>query len=729
MEVRRRISSVANGASVVPYAVLFSLPADVWVIIFSHLSHADYACLSATHRSILTLVDQIAWRDAFAGASSLLLVDQTASFYGKFQSYAPNSKSPIIRSRWWYACRHLSLVERCWSSVSLVATRCELPAPLEPSEQTNTNDTDRNRRRQLQRSHGRRLASNFARPILTIGRQWLVVALRSDLFLLPTETYGLNKDSQLGSRNSYAKLPDLSTASRISLNSDNIERTERPSPWQDVTCLKRIDNDAEKLLIGFADGNVQIVGIESKLPELHRPHARVHHHFTARNRQEIVDVAIHPLPVSLHTSFTTPHTNTQTRLVAALSKRGVLSLYLVDENGPSGRDEEKSLASELSSDGHKSRHWQIDEDGQLHDITHDDTGNDSPSTATDSGTETPRTYRSAAFNNAPRTNHTSGRSKRAWSLLLGGAPLSAIDNSDQEQPITWVAVGVTGQNAVQIYPLRLSKANTLSVGASFRVAASQHATSVYAMVVPDEASPLPSYLLFAGFYDGLVRVYDTRQLRYFDTDSETEDASTCNGGPNLLTSDLGANGHRTGVLDGTVEQSSRRSRRVRGDETELHAISIFYETLDRSPVYSLSLGGPRGSRLVVGGSRHSQIRVFDVSSLSGYDKPQISAPIALGGETPRGDKRHWSGFTEPSSDSPQYSIAADAYRVWGVTDRSLWCLNFGLAVPPHSAHTADSHTAHHKSRTSDPTIAYYRHDKYEISRSQTRLCTTNGMAE
>ena len=342
--------------------------------------------------------------------------------------------------------------------------------------------------------------------------------------------------------------------------------------------------------------------------------------------------------------------------------------------------------------------WHIDTEGAA---TISSDANEADVSAESSGTTTPRPlFRSVAFNNAPLVSPlegVGGSATRAWSVLLGSstALTHRASSSTKRNEDEWVAVGITAEYAVYIYPLLHHQSGDPQLGDPFRVASTGQRTSVYAMATAPAASSIPSFLLFVGFYDGVVRVYDTRQLQSVNQDGEgTMDM-------HLLDEALASNG--TGA-----NHPPKRKRLPR----ELNPIAIFREDYDHDAIYSLSFGGPSATLLIVGGARHAKVRIFDVSMLANYDVPLLSAPSCTTGQ--RGDEEQagdWTAFALPSTDSPVYGIVVEGDRVVGVTDRKMWFFDFSSPILASEPRPPEH---------SKP-VAYFRHRDGVLSYSHTTL--------
>lgn len=578
---------------------LLRLPTDVWLYIFAHLPAQTLSALSRTCKHILRLVDEHGWKHVLASDYASVQLDRLDAPHN---AYTRQARAAIARSKWWFACRYAALLTHCWSDVTLRAGSVDIATA---------------HRKMPGRTAGRARrfgGGDFAIPTLTTGTRWIIVGARSELAIYRVaEPRTLVARIRLNSR-----LGDSAAAAAVA----------QDDPWLDVTALQAVDAEASTVVVGYADGCVQLLGLRSN--EKGKSVAvDVLRHYPAVRRQEVASVSVQKGSASSSNDV-----GNEGLLIASVSKRGCLRIHRVD---PDSHDE----AQEWS--------WQLDSSGVA-------APTDLSTAADDSGAATPRTLRSVAFNNAPvlLDSSAAGSATRAWSVLLG----SCTDTRDPAERKRWVAVGLTAEHAVYIYPLSLTSA--VELDEPFYVASTGQRTSVYAMATPPVVSTLPAFLLFVGFYDGVVRVYDTRQLS--------------------LRKDASANG-------------GRRARR------ELDPIAVFRENYDTDAVYSISFGGPRGEALVIGGARHAKVRVFDVSCLAGYSVPLLSAPGAGAGA---GEARDWTAFALRSTDSPLYGVVAHADRVVGVTDRKLWWFDFGAAILDDEKERGDEK------------VAYFRHADGEL---------------
>ncbi|SAM85805.1 uncharacterized protein UBRO_07145 [Ustilago bromivora] len=587
---------------------LFRLPTEVWLHIFIHLPPSNLSSLSLTSRHALRLVDEHAFKHVFTSQYPLLSPDRIECYY---QNWLQESKGGRRRSKWWFACLYAHALRRCWDKLMLRRRSIRIPV----AEKNNNAGRGGGRERST-------FWMNFAIPTLTLGTEYAVVGVRSELMV-----YSARDMKMLGRLRLNSKPPDTVAEGEKGVD----------DPWLDITALQKLDEPGRRLGVGFANGAVQLITFSSKKDRLK---SEVEHHLLNSRRQEIAGLSIQPSILL-----------TGSEIIASLSKRGNLSLYHIKKSGSvetqSWGIDSEGVATPSSSSGQVSE----EEMGP---------GSNTPSRTT---------YRGAASNNAPsqlqdiyRMNWAGGRGDtRAWSVLLGSSTDLRHDPDGKNwEDQRWVAVGIMADPAVYIYPIRQSQSGKgVELGEAWRIASTGERMSVYAMATPPPGSLLPAFLLFVGFYDGVVRVYDTRQLHPRSTAEGEGEIEALNGALTQLT------------LNGTP-----RRRRIR---RELNPIAVFREEFDADAIYSLSFGGPQGTMVVVGGARHAKVRVFDAEMLSGYDLPLLSAPVGVEGERQGSRGGDWTAFALHSTDSPVYGVVGEAERVVGVTDRRIWW--FDLAPP------------------------------------------------
>ncbi|GAC95885.1 hypothetical protein PHSY_003463 [Pseudozyma hubeiensis SY62] len=492
---------------------------------------------------------------------------------------------------------------------------------------------------------------------MTLGTRWMVVGVRSEIVVYRASSIdakgrgGIVASFRSDSHSSTDRLAEAAMAT------PDAKASTSDDPWQDITALEALDREASTVAVGYANGCIQVIAVR---PEGEKGSIQMQllQNFPSARQQEVAGISTQASRMQLNSAVQTHgYPQTDTHLIASITKRGCLRIHQF-----ASRDQQDSLT-------HLDHGccWEIDSEGEA---TRSDPNASTPADTSGANTPPRTNFRSAAFNNAPLLPAQdavtgSGTATRAWSVLLG-----SCDTQAHGSTLTWVAVGITAEHAVYIYPLSQGDGG-IGLREPFRVASTGQRTSVYAMATPPPESSLPGFLLFVGFYDGVVRVYDTRQLR---ADSE---------GGSWDMNDLRE----------ALPMSDAPSRRRRINR-QLDPIAIWREEYDTDAIYSLSFGGPKSTVMVVGGARHAKVRVFDIGVLAGYDVPLL-------GET--GGKRwDWTGFALRSTDSPVYGVAGQADRVVGVTDRKIWWLDFGRPVLEEDGEGAGG-------GGEEQQVAYFRH--------------------
>ncbi|SPO36926.1 uncharacterized protein PSFLO_02397 [Pseudozyma flocculosa] len=645
-------------------AGLSSLPSDLLLLIAAKLDPIDLANLAATCTSSLRFVDDLAWRAFVQSRQAPLVLDRTASIP------APTAPDLALqRSVWWHRAKfHLSL-SRAWQQKILLATQHDLPLPGHASRahQKLSSSASRAVARPPPASDFHKSAKlAFAMPYLVLGHSRLVVAVRSDLHLFErTQLTSIDTPSLQALDFSKCHTLHLDTHGRP--GSDHSRAT--PNPWQDITAIKKVDDDCDELVVGFANGTLQrirIVAQRGKRNKASRLHVIVVETIASPRRREIADVSSSRLA------------QTDEIVLASISKRGALQVVTV----PAGQ----STGDNDASDMRQVEEWQIDHEGRPSHRRSTDQSSTSTSTSDgDEGSATPsRSFRSPAFQNAPLTGSTGVKGTRAWCVHVGGGQV--VGEQDQR----WVAVGLTGDPALFIYMLkRRAGLGRTELGSTYPLTSSGRRTSVFALATPPPTSIVPPYLLFAGFYDGSVRVYDTRQLY------RRRRASGSDGGAS--------------------------------DEATLRPVATFSDAFGDAAVYSIAFGGVGGCMLLAGNRQHARVRIWDLRELvvrfepGSLGRPRSDSTSQIltrsrhrivrpdqddeddddGGDREEGAGREgpgaWFVFPAYPSSSPQYSIVADADRVWGVTDRKVWVLDFGrpcldLCLAPRSGPEVRGHS-------------------------------------
>ncbi|KAN0065463.1 hypothetical protein ACQY0O_001299 [Thecaphora frezii] len=698
--------------------VLARLPPDLLLLIAAHLDPPDLAALSATSKHILDFVDNLAWRSYVQLQRRYTLLDRSASIPSPAPPMPPTSSAdpPISsgllpRSVWWYRARFFLAVRRAHAQKVLYAYQTHLPVPqdeLRPQAQPHLN-------RPAQPSDFHRSAKlAFAMPYLLVGTRRIVVAMRSDLYLFERKV--------LNHPNAMAVPLDFGRCRLLHLNSHatpgRVPQGARPGPWQDITAICKLDESCDSMLVGFADGTLQKVEIRTKpnkggggRPKLA---AHVVETISSPYRQEIADVS-----AATHSLARSDGSKVQETLMASISKRGslqVISLCALRAEDGGGAKNVKLIEE-----------WQIDHKGQpLHRPSSVRAGTSASASDDEASsgvaTNAARRFRSPAFNNASAMAPAVGAQRtRAWCVQLGGDVGATADQR-------WIAVGMTGDLALFIYPLTGRSStiggsggrNGIELGEPWSLTSSGRRTSVLALATPPRTSRLPGHLVFAGFYDGWVRVYDTRAL--------------------------------FAPASGSRQTSSRAEQQ--GGERRLRPIAEFSDTFDDTSVYSLAFGGVDGCKLLAGNSVHARVRVWDVAWLASDSlsygtvappslppQPPLLEGLDNGEHEDEEEERKeppvdrgkttadWSVFAAYPSKSPQYSIGADFDRVWGVTDRTIWVLDFGapalvFSLDPHST---DREGAKEEENQPEPqlegagkrTVAYFNHVDGSLKTSRT----------
>lgn len=282
---------------------------------------------------------------------------------------------------------------------------------------------------------------------------------------------------------------------------------------------------------------------------------------------------------------------------------------------------------------------------------------------------------------------------RVWSLLLGG--------SDSHR---WLSVGITGTKPILIYPIDSITSRPLE---PYYLSSNGRQTSVYALSsMTIENSVIPNYLLFAGCYDGGVRVYDTRKiLKDLEKLSSTELKVENNENHK---SDLEESILTSGVLTSlTLEEISNeknsQTSRLKEKSMEsrtLEPIKILKDKFDDSPIYNLQLGGGGNKFIMAGTARNGLVRFFEW------------------GEVENG----FSIFAaHPSTtSSPTYALVTDYDRVFGCTDTKFWELDFRpVGLPGEDKGEREGDRL--KSEALVGSRAYYNHGDMVLENTRGRI--------
>lgn len=149
-------------------------------------------------------------------------------------------------------------------------------------------------------------------------------------------------------------------------------------------------------------------------------------------------------------------------------------------------------------------------------------------------------------------------------------------------------------------------------------------SAVYAITHGPPASPWGTspQILASGWFDGIVRIYDLRAA------------------------------------------SNLPPLQKDGQSISQHTpILTMQDPWSWDPVYSLSLGGGGGTHVAAGMARHSVVALWDIRNV------MSSSPE-------RGRKTGWSVHAPGNDQSPVYGLVAEGSRIWGVTERRPFILDF-----------------------------------------------------
>lgn len=173
---------------------------------------------------------------------------------------------------------------------------------------------------------------------------------------------------------------------------------------------------------------------------------------------------------------------------------------------------------------------------------------------------------------------------------------------------------------------------------------------------PWGASP---QILVSGWFDGQVRIYDMR-----------DSSAAC---ARALASSLTTNG-----------DLGERFRRP----TFLKPVLSLYDRWQHEPIYTVACGGGNGSYVAAGAARHGVVAFWDVRRSAGErlseatTSPQETtdtlAHASVGGYARSVGKTGWSVHApvNTSDSSPVFDLIMESSRVFGVTDRAGFVLDF-----------------------------------------------------
>ncbi|PWN20457.1 hypothetical protein BCV69DRAFT_313039 [Microstroma glucosiphilum] len=238
---------------------------------------------------------------------------------------------------------------------------------------------------------------------------------------------------------------------------------------------------------------------------------------------------------------------------------------------------------------------------------------------------------------------------RPWSLHLGVT---------QEGSSPWLVLGCQGIEFLRIYTasylLALCGARSEPPYTSLRMSSSRNpqVMSVYAIASSNcsDNPSFPPHLLFAGCYDGLVRLWDLRQLEK--------------------------------QSNGTSARAAANSSRT-SPASILLPVQRYTDRYDPSPVYSIVLGvGSKSRSFAIGTARHGIVKLFqmDTDAQGGaqnqtaiaWDQGQGREENGLAIRRPA--PREGSSMYPPSppADFPTYSVVGEHGRLLGAGAGRLW---------------------------------------------------------
>ncbi|BGP49204.1 hypothetical protein JCM10450v2_005087 [Rhodotorula kratochvilovae] len=201
----------------------------------------------------------------------------------------------------------------------------------------------------------------------------------------------------------------------------------------------------------------------------------------------------------------------------------------------------------------------------------------------------------------------------------------------------WLAVGHTGTSPLSLYALDSTGA---PVDTPSQLAHTPRSTSVYGLASPSALSAFanPEQVLLAALYDSTARVYDLR----IPPPSSFGAAAVAGGGWEA----------------DPAERAQNEVMRLSDPWSD-----------DAS--YALALCGPQGAVLGVGTARNAAVRLFDLRA------PALPLKGASAGKKKQPLRRRGITAFAPGRDrSPVYGLQGEGSRVWGVTDRRGFVLDF-----------------------------------------------------
>lgn len=213
---------------------------------------------------------------------------------------------------------------------------------------------------------------------------------------------------------------------------------------------------------------------------------------------------------------------------------------------------------------------------------------------------------------------------RAWKLKTKPWSLMLEPHTDRPR---WLAVGHSGSQPLSLYNLREDGLPTAAdTDSPMQLGGNESSTAVYAFSGLSSASPIgrPSDVLISGWYDGTVRLHDLR----------------CKSTQPILT---------------------------------------FVDPFANDPVYSVANGGGGGYTIAAGIARYGLVRLWDVRNARSAAAAAAAGVAQKGGPEEDGLDRSGHSLYGPGKDnSPVYGLQMEHDRLFGITDRRGWMLEFAV---------------------------------------------------
>lgn len=246
---------------------------------------------------------------------------------------------------------------------------------------------------------------------------------------------------------------------------------------------------------------------------------------------------------------------------------------------------------------------------------------------------------------------------RSWSAYLSPPSTSA----------PYAAFGTSSQTPLAIHPITpsgLSASPTailcshhphadLDVATHTHPRQSRLPSAVYGIAdAPPSFPGAPGQVLVAGWFDGLVRIYDLRSSRRVQQ-------------PNTSTaSPPSASGSSTPA-------------------SALAPVVTFADPWSLEPIYAVATGGAAGFTIAAGSARHSVVAFWDIRMpRTGTGVDDVSGS-ARGRERVKASNRGgWSVHAPGNDTSPVYSIILESSRLFGATQSRPFVYDWGPGVNP-----------------------------------------------